>query len=51
MAKFPELRVEGSRLNRAFLATVRRYRNAKSEIFNDPDWPTKLATEAAESLK
>lgn len=51
MAKFPELRVEGSRLNRAFLATVRRYRNAKSEIFYDPDWPTKLATEAAESLK
>ena len=51
MAKFPELGVEGSRLNRAFAVTVRRYQVAKPEIFNDPDWPTKLATEAAASLK
>ncbi|MEO6786805.1 MAG: hypothetical protein ABI318_11790 [Chthoniobacteraceae bacterium] len=51
IAKFPQLGVKDSRLNRAFIETVRRYQTDKPEVFEDADWPTIIVTEAAESIK
>jgi hypothetical protein len=51
VAKFPQLGVKDSALHRAFLERVHRYLTDKPEVFDDADWPTTIATEAAGSVK
>lgn len=45
--RFPALGVKGSTLNNAFLQTVQQARSERPEVFDNPDWPTVLASEAA----
>lgn len=44
---FPELAVSGSALNSAFLERVKKYRVDNPGIFQDPEWPMKIAKEVA----
>lgn len=49
--KFPDLRQEDSPLRKAFDDITLRAQVERPEVFQDPEWPTKLATEAAASLR
>lgn len=48
--RYPELGVRGSKLNAAFLARYRTYRQLKPEYFKDNAWPIRLAEEVLEPL-
>lgn len=48
--QFPELGIAGSRLNRAFLATVRIHAAAHSSVFQKANWPSILAADAQRSI-
>ncbi|MEI6399129.1 MAG: hypothetical protein WCO71_10185 [Pseudomonadota bacterium] len=50
IAKFPQLAVIGSPINRAFLESMHRYQTEKPHIFDDPEWPTIIATDASRGL-
>lgn len=51
MAKYPQLSVKDSLLNRAFIEHIRRHQTDKPEVFDNSEWPTVIAAEAAASLK
>ena len=47
VARYPELGVAGSPLNREFLRRVQQYRAERPDFFANPEWPTELARECA----
>ena len=47
---YPALGVADSPLNREFLVRAKRYQVGKPELFNDPEWPTKLAEECQRAI-
>jgi hypothetical protein len=51
IAKYPELGVEGSRLNTEFVARYKRYQQERPEFLRDPSWPLRLADEIANPSK
>ena len=44
---YPALSVEGSPLNRAFVARHKQYQQQRPDYFSDPSWPVTLAREVA----
>ena len=51
VARFPDLAVEGSALNQAFLARFQKLKVDEPAYFQSPDWQLRLAAECAEELK
>ena len=49
--RYPALGVANSPLNTAFVARYKRYQIERPELFNDPEWPMKLAIECADALQ
>jgi len=49
--RYPELGVRGSKLNAAFLARYKTYKQLKPEYFADLSWPVRLAEEVFETQK
>ena len=47
---YPDVGVAGSRLNKEFVARVKRYQSEKKDFFVEPDWPIRLAKECSEDL-
>lgn len=47
---YPELGVEGSRLNAEFLRRHRRYQVEQPRYFQDPSWPIRLARESHQAV-
>lgn len=47
MRRYPDLAVEGSPLNKAFVAEVAQRKQTNPDFFGSPDWPVRLATELA----
>lgn len=45
IARYPQLAVAGSALNRAFVERVQRYQRERPSVFDDPEWPTTIARE------
>jgi hypothetical protein len=45
VARYPQLGIAGSPLNTAFLARVRQYQIENPQVFDDPEWPTRIARE------
>lgn len=51
VAAFPALGVKGSPLNREFLRRYGEYQRTRKALFNDPEWPTKLAAESQHAIE
>ena len=49
MAKYPALGSGGSDFNREFVARFRRYRTERPALFDDQQWPLKLADVVAQA--
>jgi hypothetical protein len=49
LAEFPALGVSGSPFNSLFLGEVRRLRETKSQLLQDPSWPYRIAKRVAAS--
>lgn len=47
IARYPQLAVAGSALNRAFVERVHHYQREQPAAFDDPEWPTAIARECA----
>jgi hypothetical protein len=48
---YPNLAIANSELNQEFVRRYRRYKMQNPSYFNDPEWPTKLATESQATLQ
>ena len=51
VARYPNLGVAGSALNKEYVARLKRYQAEKREFFTEPDWPMRLAKEIAGEKK
>jgi hypothetical protein len=51
MAKFPDLAVRNSALNREFLRRYQVYQQSNQAYFQDPEWPLHLAEESQMALQ
>ena len=48
--RYPALSIGGSRLNAAFVARYRLYKQTRPEYFNDSSWPMNLAVEVSQTI-
>jgi hypothetical protein len=51
MAKYPDLAVLNSALNREFIRRYQLYQQSNPAYFQDPEWPTHLAEESQTALR